>query len=63
LVARRLSAAAASACFDDLSPPAPDRSVLVAPPGGARARGSGRPTKRDRRQLDQLRRRQQAIED
>jgi ribosome-associated heat shock protein Hsp15 len=55
LVAKRVSAAAAGSCFEDLSPPAPDRSSLVTPAAGARDRGSGRPTKRDRRRLDRLR--------
>lgn len=58
VIEKRVSAATAATCFEDHSPPAPDRSRLPpAPPGGARARGEGRPTKRDRRRLDRLRRR------
>ena len=54
-IAKRVSAARAAECYDDHSPPLPERDPLIAPPGGARARGEGRPTKRDRRRLDHLR--------
>ena len=57
LITKRVGAAVAADCFDDHSPPPPEREstdgadVVFA----ARERGSGRPTKRDRRQLDRLR--------
>ena len=49
----RLGAELATACLIDRSPPPPPRDLLaVLGPRGPRA---GRPTKRDRRQLDQAR--------
>jgi len=51
-IAKRVGAPQAAACLVDKSPPAPAREESPF----ARDRGSGRPTKRDRRQLDQLRR-------
>lgn len=53
LPASRLGAAPAAACLIDRSPPPPPREPLVGL--GFRGRGAGRPTKRDRRQLDQAR--------
>jgi ribosome-associated heat shock protein Hsp15 len=47
---RRGSAEVARALFDDLTPPAPPRPPVVA----AREEGAGRPTKRDRREIDRL---------
>ena len=56
LVEKRVGAAIAADCVEDLSPPKPDRSApILAPPGGARARGEGRPTKKERRKIDRLR--------
>lgn len=53
LIVKRVSAAQASECFIDLTPPPPPReSVAVLP---RRDRGAGRPTKRDRRELEKLR--------
>lgn len=52
LVAKRLGAPQAAACLVDHSPPATARDDVPA----ARRAGSGRPTKRDRRQLDRFRR-------
>jgi len=49
---RRGPAAEAQALYRDLSPPQP-KSEAVAPPAG-RLRGSGRPTKRERRAIDRL---------
>lgn len=53
VIAKRVGAALAVDCFEDHSPPpereAPDVSFAV------RDRGAGRPTKRDRRQIDRLR--------
>lgn len=53
LLTKRVGAAVAVECYDDHSPPPPERDV--APPVFERDRGSGRPTKRDRRRLDELR--------
>ena len=52
VIDKRVGAALAAECFIDHSPP-PERRHDDA---FARERGSGRPTKRDRRQLDRLRR-------
>lgn len=50
---RRGSAADAQALYEDLSPPPPPRDPAASiPPPGLREPGSGRPTKRDRRALD-----------
>ena len=53
LIEKRVGAAVAVTCFEDLTPPPPPKEeiALVA----VRDRGTGRPTKRDRRQLDRLR--------
>lgn len=48
---KRVGAARSAECFVDHSPSAPERED----PAFARVRGSGRPTKRDRRRLDRLR--------
>lgn len=53
VIDKRVGAPAAAACFVDHSPPEPDRKL--APPVFERERGSGRPTKRDRRVLDRHR--------
>jgi ribosome-associated heat shock protein Hsp15 len=53
LIVKRVGAAAAVECFVDHSPPPPEREVDV--PVFQRDRGAGRPTKRDRRELDRLR--------
>ncbi|AWN31254.1 MULTISPECIES: RNA-binding S4 domain-containing protein [Streptomyces] len=53
LVRKRVGAAVAAECFIDNSPPAPPREEI--PVTGHRDRGTGRPTKRDRREIDQLR--------
>ncbi len=53
LISKRVGAAVAVECFDDHSPPPPER--MLAPPVFERDRGAGRPTKRDRRRLDELR--------
>ena len=52
LVRKRVGAVVAAECFIDNSPPPPPReqTVLV----GLRDRGAGRPTKRDRRELERL---------
>ena len=53
LIVKRVGAAVAVDCFVDHSPPVPEREVDV--PVFQRDRGAGRPTKRDRRELDRLR--------
>jgi ribosome-associated heat shock protein Hsp15 len=50
---RRGSAAIARALYEDLTPPEPPRLRQAPPP--FRAPGSGRPTKRERRDIDRLR--------
>ena len=53
LIVKRVGAAVAVDCFVDHSSPPPDRDTEV--PVFQRDRGAGRPTKRDRRELDRLR--------
>lgn len=52
-IAKRVGAAIAAECLIDRSPPPPPKELLAAMP--IRDRGAGRPTKRERRQLDRLR--------
>lgn len=52
---RRGPASEAMSLYEDLGPPpTPARDGTQAEPGGGRAQGQGRPTKRDRRRLDRL---------
>jgi ribosome-associated heat shock protein Hsp15 len=53
LAERRGPAAVARALYADLTPPSPPRRSAAPPP--YRPAGAGRPTKRERRQLDRLR--------
>ena len=53
LIVKRVGATVAVDCFVDHSPPPPEREIDV--PVFQRDRGAGRPTKRDRRELDRLR--------
>ncbi len=55
VIVTRVSPAVAAECVIDHSPPAP--SPEVSSPGFVRDPATGRPTKRDRRQLDRLRKR------
>jgi ribosome-associated heat shock protein Hsp15 len=50
---RRGSAEVAKALFEDLTPPEPPRPRQARPPW--RAPGTGRPTKRERRDIERLR--------
>jgi ribosome-associated heat shock protein Hsp15 len=50
---RRGPGAQASRLYEDLTPPPPPREARLAPPL-SRPRGTGRPTKRERRLLDRL---------
>ncbi len=53
LITKRVAASVAADCFVDLTPPPPPRVSVAAV--AQRDRGAGRPTKRDRRELDRLR--------
>ncbi|MCZ4098800.1 RNA-binding S4 domain-containing protein [Streptomyces sp. So13.3] len=53
IVRKRVGAPVAAECFVDNSPPPPARADLLAI--GHRDRGAGRPTKRDRREMERLR--------
>ncbi|MEU7139638.1 RNA-binding S4 domain-containing protein [Nocardia sp. NPDC046473] len=52
IVTKRVSAPLAAQCLIDRSPPPPSREILATMP--RRDRGSGRPTKRERRETDRL---------
>ena len=52
LIAKRVGAEAASHCFTDHTPERPPMPALGLP---QRDRGAGRPTKKDRREMDRLR--------
>ena len=54
IIEKRGGAAVAAACYLDHSPPPPPKETLV--PYFERERGAGRPTKKDRRQLDRVQR-------
>ncbi|MEJ4113290.1 RNA-binding S4 domain-containing protein [Corynebacterium kroppenstedtii] len=51
--ATRVGAALAQASYIDHSPPSPSREIVASMP--RRDRGAGRPTKKERRQIDELR--------
>ncbi|MEV6122636.1 RNA-binding S4 domain-containing protein [Streptomyces sp. NPDC052077] len=53
LIRKRVGAPVAVQCYVDNSPPPPPREAVA--PAGVRDRGTGRPTKRDRRDLERLR--------
>lgn len=52
-IEKRVGAAVAAGCLVDHSEPAPEWDFLA--PVARRDRGAGRPTKRDRREIDRLR--------
>ncbi|WP_432195207.1 RNA-binding S4 domain-containing protein [Streptomyces sp. bgisy027] len=53
LIRKRVGAPVAAQCYVDNSPPPPPREAVA--PAGIRDRGTGRPTKRDRRDMERLR--------
>ncbi|WP_247196442.1 RNA-binding S4 domain-containing protein [Streptomyces sp. GESEQ-35] len=53
LIRKRVGPPVAVQCYVDNSPPPPPREAVA--PAGVRDRGTGRPTKRDRRELERLR--------
>ncbi|MEU6225871.1 RNA-binding S4 domain-containing protein [Streptomyces sp. NPDC047042] len=53
LIRKRVGAPVAIQCYVDNSPPPPPREAVA--PAGVRDRGAGRPTKRDRREMERLR--------
>nr|WSY55699.1 RNA-binding S4 domain-containing protein [Streptomyces sp. NBC_00886] len=53
VIRKRVGAPVAVQCYVDNSPPPPPRETVA--PAGIRDRGTGRPTKRDRRELERLR--------
>ena len=55
LITKRVGGTISAECFDDLSPPPPERDDAFQPPVAVRDRGAGRPTKRDRRKIDRVR--------
>ena len=52
LIPKRVSAAMATKCYIDHTPP---REKVIIPQVPIRERGAGRPTKKDRREMDRLR--------
>ena len=56
VIIKRVGASIAVDCYVDHSPPPPERDPFE-PMFAVRDRGAGRPTKRDRRKIDELRRR------
>ncbi len=54
LIEKRVGAAIATECYVDRSPPPPDPEFVA--PTAVRERGAGRPTKRDRREIERYRR-------
>lgn len=52
-VRKRVGAPVARSCYVDHSPPPPPKEILASQP--RRDRGAGRPTKRERREIDRLR--------
>ena len=61
IVTKRVGAAIAAECFIDKTPPPPPREEVAMLP--VRERGAGRPTKRERRELEHLRGRDSLVVD
>lgn len=55
LIVKRVGASVAADCLIDHSPAPPEREHTPPLMNGVRDRGAGRPTKRDRRKIDELR--------
>jgi ribosome-associated heat shock protein Hsp15 len=53
-IRKRVGAPVAVTCYEDNSPPPPERQPAAAVPLPVRDRGLGRPTKRDRRDIERL---------
>ncbi|WP_026851167.1 RNA-binding S4 domain-containing protein [Glaciibacter superstes] len=53
IVSKRVGASVAAECFEDNTPPPPPREEVALLP--VRDRGAGRPTKRERRDIEKLR--------
>jgi ribosome-associated heat shock protein Hsp15 len=53
VIRKRVGAPVAQQCYVDNSPPPPPREAIA--PVAVRDRGAGRPTKRDRREIERLR--------
>ncbi|WP_442873661.1 RNA-binding S4 domain-containing protein [Corynebacterium sp. SCR221107] len=51
-IRKRVGAAIATTCYIDHSPPPPPKEILLSMP--RRDRGAGRPTKKERREIDRL---------
>lgn len=51
LVKKRVGAPVAQTCYEDITP---ERPRIYIPPVGRRETGAGRPTKKERRELDRL---------
>lgn len=60
ILTKRVSAPVAAASYTDLTPPPPPREEVAFAP--MRDRGAGRPTKRERRELDRLRGRDEELD-
>lgn len=60
ILTKRVSAPVAAASYTDLTPPPPPREEVAFAP--MRDRGAGRPTKRERRELDRLRGRDEDLD-
>ncbi len=56
VIEKRVGAELAQKCYEDLSPPPPESHELMSAfhQAAARAKGDGRPTKRDRRSIDKF---------
>ena len=59
VIGKRVGAPLATRCYEDHSPPRP--TGIFAPAPIVRPKGAGRPTKKERRQLESWRRQQDAL--